>query len=32
MSAEIRVDQTFTAPGDKRALGMVLTGVGFVRE
>ena len=31
-SAEIRVDQTFTAPGDKRALGMVLTGVGFARE
>ena len=29
-SAEIRVDQTFTAPGDQRALGMVLTGVGFV--
>uniref|UniRef100_Q02BS6 Glycosyltransferase RgtA/B/C/D-like domain-containing protein n=1 Tax=Solibacter usitatus (strain Ellin6076) TaxID=234267 RepID=Q02BS6_SOLUE len=32
MSAEIRVDQTFTAPGDKRALGMVLTGIGFARE
>ncbi|HEY1496968.1 MAG TPA: hypothetical protein VGF49_20580 [Candidatus Solibacter sp.] len=31
-SAEIRVDQTFTAPGDKRALGMVLTGVGFVQQ
>jgi len=30
-NAEIRVDQTFRAPGDKRALGMVLKGVGFVR-
>ena len=30
-SVEIRVDQTFTAPGDQRALGMVLTGVGFVQ-
>ena len=28
-SVEIRVDQTFTAPGDQRALGMVLMGVGF---
>jgi hypothetical protein len=28
-SVEIRVDQTFTAPGDQRALGMVLTGVGY---
>ena len=31
-TAEIRVDQTFTAPGDKRALGMVLTGVGFATK
>lgn len=29
-TVEIRVDRTFTAPGDKRALGMVLIGVGFV--
>jgi hypothetical protein len=29
-SVEIRVDRTFTAPGDQRVLGMVLTGVGFV--
>jgi len=28
-SVEIRVDQTFTAPGDQRALGMVLMGIGF---
>jgi hypothetical protein len=28
-TVEIRVDRTFTAPDDKRALGMVLTGVGF---
>ena len=31
-SAEVRVDQTFTAPGDQRALGMVLIGVGFVQQ
>jgi hypothetical protein len=31
-SVEIRVDQTFTAPGDQRALGMVLIGVGFVQQ
>jgi len=31
-SVEIRVDQTFTAPGDQRALGMVLVGVGFVQQ
>ncbi|MEO8594553.1 MAG: hypothetical protein ABI759_14650 [Candidatus Solibacter sp.] len=31
-TVEIRVDQTFTAPGDQRALGMVLTGVGFVQQ
>jgi hypothetical protein len=29
---EIRVDRTFTAPGDQRALGMVLLGVGFVQQ
>ena len=29
-TVEIRVDRTFTAPGDQRALGMVLLGVGFV--
>jgi hypothetical protein len=29
-TVEIRVDRTFTAPGDRRALGMVLIGVGFV--
>ena len=28
-TVEIRVDRTFTAPGDQRALGMVLIGVGF---
>jgi hypothetical protein len=28
-TAEVRVDRTFTAPGDKRALGMVLIAVGF---
>lgn len=28
-TVEVRVDRTFTAPGDKRALGMVLIGVGF---
>ena len=28
-TVEIRVDRTFTAPGDRRALGMVLIGVGF---
>ncbi|MCX6629941.1 MAG: hypothetical protein NTW28_20175 [Candidatus Solibacter sp.] len=31
-SVEIRVDRTFTAPGDKRALGMVLIGVGFAQQ
>jgi hypothetical protein len=31
-TVEIRVDRTFTAPGDRRALGMVLTGVGFARQ
>jgi hypothetical protein len=30
-TVEIRVDRTFTAPGDRRALGMVLIAVGFVR-
>ena len=29
-TVEIRVDRTFTAPGDRRALGMVLIGVGLV--
>jgi hypothetical protein len=29
---EIRVDRTFTAPGDRRALGMVLIGVGFAQN
>jgi hypothetical protein len=29
-TVEIRVDRTFTAPGDQRALGLVLFGVGFV--
>ena len=29
---EVRVDQTFTAPGDQRDLGMVLIGVGFVQQ
>ncbi len=28
-TVEIRVDRTFTAPPDKRALGMVLIGIGF---
>jgi hypothetical protein len=28
-TVEIRVDQTFSAPGDARELGIVLTGVGF---
>jgi hypothetical protein len=28
-TVEIRVDRTFTAPGDQRVLGMVLLGVGF---
>jgi hypothetical protein len=27
---EIRVDRTFTAPGDQRPLGMVLISVGFM--
>ena len=31
-TVEIRVDRTFTAPGDQRALGMVLIGVGFTGE
>ena len=31
-SVEVRVDQTFSAPGDQRALGMILTGVGFVQQ
>ena len=31
-SVEIRVDQTFTVPGDQRALGMVLIAVGFVQQ
>ena len=30
-TVEIRVDRTFTAPGDQRALGMVLIGVGFAQ-
>jgi hypothetical protein len=29
-TVEIRVDRTFTAPGDQRPLGMVLIGVGFM--
>ena len=29
-TVEIRVDRTFTAPGDRRPLGMVLIGVGFM--
>ena len=28
-TVEVRVDRTFTAPPDQRALGMVLIGVGF---
>ncbi len=31
-TVEIRVDRTFTAPGDRRALGMVLIGVGFAQQ
>ena len=31
-TVEIRVDRTFTAPGDRRALGMVLIGVGFAQN
>ena len=31
-AVEIRVDRTFSAPGDQRALGMVLIGVGFVQQ
>ena len=31
-TVEIRVDRTFSAPGDQRALGMVLIGVGFVQQ
>jgi len=30
-SVEIRVDRTFTAPGDRRTLGMILTGLGFAQ-
>jgi hypothetical protein len=29
-AVEIQVDKTFSAPGDRRDLGVVLTGVGFV--
>jgi hypothetical protein len=29
-TVEIRVDRTFTAPGDRRPLGMVLIGIGFM--
>ncbi len=29
-NVEVRVDRTFTAPPDRRVLGMVLLGVGFV--
>jgi hypothetical protein len=28
---QVEVDRTFSAPGDKRELGVVLIGVGFVR-
>jgi hypothetical protein len=28
---EVRVDQTFRAPGDQRDLGVVLLGIGFVQ-
>ena len=31
-TVEIRVDRTFTAPGDRRPLGMVLIGVGFAQQ
>jgi hypothetical protein len=31
-SVEVRVDQTFTAPGDQRQLGMILMGVGFAQQ
>ena len=31
-TVEIRVDRTFTAQGDKRELGMVLIGVGFIPQ
>jgi hypothetical protein len=31
-TVEIRVDRTFTAPGDRRPLGMVLIGVGFMAQ
>jgi hypothetical protein len=30
-NVEVRVDRTFTAPPDRRVLGMVLLGVGFVQ-
>ena len=29
-TVEIRVDQTFTVPGDRRELGIVVAGVGFI--
>ena len=32
VTVEIRVDRTFTAPGDRRELGMVLLGVGFAQQ
>jgi hypothetical protein len=31
-TVEIRVDRTFTAPGDQRPLGMVLIGIGFTQQ
>jgi hypothetical protein len=31
-TVEIRVDRAFTAPGDRRVLGMVLIGVGFAQQ
>jgi hypothetical protein len=31
-TVEIRVDQTFRAPGDQRDLGAVLLGVGFAQQ
>jgi hypothetical protein len=31
-TVEINVDQTFSAPPDRRELGMVLAGVGFVAQ
>lgn len=31
-TVEIRVDRTFTAPGDRRELGVVLIGVGFAQQ